>query len=109
VDYIRDQLGGEQPPSEPAVVTDPVQAAVEAAGAGTFEVGDVERGLIWSTRMKALFGFAEATSVTHDLWLGRVHADDRQRVDSLVRRCIEQRGEYTDEYRIREPGGRCAG
>jgi PAS domain S-box-containing protein len=101
-----DQPGHQEQPGELALgIERSVRLAVEAAGVGTFELGNVRRSLEWSDRMKALFGFAPVTHVTRELWLSRVHPADRERADDLVTRCIDEGGVYRDEYRILGPGG----
>jgi PAS domain S-box-containing protein len=82
-----------------------VRAALDAAGTGIFELRDGQSELQWSERMRALFGYPPGAAVTRDLWLSRIHPEDRARADATAQRCIAERGEYRDEYRILDPAG----
>ncbi|HTB57448.1 MAG TPA: PAS domain-containing protein [Polyangia bacterium] len=82
-----------------------VRIAMDAAGTGIFELRDDQSELQWSERMRSLFGYAPGTKVTRELWLARIHPDDRSRSDEIARRCIAARDEYRDEYRVLDPAG----
>ncbi len=72
---------------------------------GIFELRDDQSELQWSERTRALFGYAPGTLVTRELWLARIHPQDRSRADAIARKCIADGGEYRDEYRIVDPAG----
>jgi PAS domain S-box-containing protein len=78
---------------------------VEVAGLGHWK-WDIRTGeLVWSDRCKALYGLSPDTEVTYELFLARVHPDDRARVDALLREALEKRGGYELEKRLVWPDG----
>ena len=49
--------------------------------------------------------FPERRSLTHEEWLGIIHADDRQGVQELVRETVQQRRNLDTEFRVVWPDG----
>jgi PAS domain S-box-containing protein len=81
------------------------RVAMDTAGMGIFELRDDQTELQWSERTRALFGYAFGTQVTRELWLARIHPEDRSRAAAIAHKCIADGGEYRDEYRIVDPAG----
>ena len=74
--------------------------ASEAAGFGVW-MWSIARNRIWgSERWLDLFGFAPEATVTFEDVMQRIHPEDREGVERAVRRALEDRVEYTGEYRV---------
>jgi PAS domain S-box-containing protein len=63
--------------------------ALDAAGAGTWEVSLDTGELTASDRTLSFHGIPACTPVTHESTLARLHPDDRPRVDEALRRTLE--------------------
>lgn len=58
----------------------------------------------WSDSLYDLLGQgAPGNRPSYELFLQRVHPDDRQKVQDRVRRAIDEQGEYSAEYRLVHP------
>lgn len=59
----------------------------------------------WSDRLKEIFGLPLDAEVTHEMFLSRVHPDDRAGVDQAVRDALsgKDEGRYELEYRSIRP------
>ena len=74
--------------------------ASEAAGFGVW-MWNIDRNEVWgSEKWLRLFGFAPDATVTFEKVIERVHPDDREMVESSVRRALEDRVDYAGEYRV---------
>jgi PAS domain S-box-containing protein len=84
-----------------------LRLTLEAADMGTWDFDPVTGALSWDGRIKALFGLPSDAEVTYDLWLSRVHPEDRERADRVVQRALDPAGtgEYDVEYRTVSPPG----
>jgi PAS domain S-box-containing protein len=84
-----------------------LRLAVEATALGTWDFDPVGGRLQWSERCKAVFGLPPDAEVNYDVFLARLHPDDRERVDRTVRRCLDPReaDEYDIDYRVLRPDG----
>ncbi|HET9689725.1 MAG TPA: SpoIIE family protein phosphatase [Acidimicrobiales bacterium] len=84
-----------------------LEAAVAAAGVGTFD-WDLRTGVLeWDEPLLTLFGYDDPAAFdrTIEAFNARVHPDDRTRVDELVRASIEACSDYDAEYRVVRPSG----
>ncbi len=74
--------------------------AQEVARIGSW-VWNVEADrVVWSDELYRLHGLEpQSVELSYESFLARVHADDRERVDSAVRRALEQRAPFALEYR----------
>ena len=63
--------------------------------------------LEWSPICKRLFGVPEQEVVSYERFLAVLHPEDRERVDSAIRACLDSGGEtgYESEYRTVWPDG----
>jgi PAS domain S-box-containing protein len=63
---------------------------------------DVANAGDWSPRLKEIFGFSPDVQVTHEMFLERVHPEDRSWVNERVMGALggENGGHYQAEYRI---------
>ncbi|MEO5914184.1 MAG: PAS domain-containing protein [Luteolibacter sp.] len=66
---------------------------------------DVANSGDWSPRLKEIFAIPLDTEVTHEIFLQRVHPDDRERVNDGVMQALAgaNGGEYSSEYQIIHP------
>ena len=66
-----------------------------------------EHGMTWMNEAySALFGTAEKSAISVERWLGRVHPDDRARVQEGLEHALLRRAPmWTDEYRFQNPEG----
>lgn len=78
-----------------------LRIATEAAGIGTFDFDPLTGALLWDERCKAAFGLPSSAEVTYDTFLAGLHPDDREPIDTEVRRALapEGPGGYSVEYR----------
>ena len=75
------------------------------AGFGVW-MWNVARNQVWaSEHWLRLFGFAPGETITFEKLLQRIHPDDRQRVERVVRRAVADGARYMEEYRVRLPDG----
>jgi PAS domain S-box-containing protein len=83
-----------------------LQAALDAAGIGVWEMTLPERRLNWSARCKQLFGFAPNQALTFEQVVAAVHPQDRPLLHAALARASAPEGEgrYENEYRVLEPG-----
>ncbi|MCC3158419.1 PAS domain-containing protein [Hymenobacter sp. 15J16-1T3B] len=86
---------------------DRLQAAVEAAGVGTWDFNPISGELQWSARCKELFGLPPTEPVDYARFLAGLHPDDRAHTDAVVQQALDPRGsgEYDIEYRTVAPDG----
>lgn len=84
-----------------------VRLAVEAANIGTWDFDLVQNRLDWSERCKAIFGLPPDAEITYDVFLERLHPDDREAVDKIVQDAIAPNGNgsYEVDYRACWPDG----
>ena len=81
--------------------------AVESAELGTFDFDPVTGALDWSDRCKAVFGLSMDARVDYQVFLDRLHPDDRRRVHETVQAALDPEGEgrYDTDYRSLWPDG----
>jgi signal transduction histidine kinase len=82
-------------------VEERLAVAISATQLGTFDFNPQTRELIWSDITRKHFGLGAEAPVSYDVFLFGLHADDRERVDGLVRRALDPSsgGPYLAEYR----------
>lgn len=85
-----------------------LRLAVESAEIGTWDLNLMTGENRWDARCKALFGLPADAEVPYELFLARLHPDDRERVRTTIEETIgsPQKGAYDIEYRILLPEGR---
>jgi PAS domain S-box-containing protein len=78
-----------------------LRVAAWAAELGTWDLQPVTGALRWDERAKSFFGLPPETHMTYELFLSRIHPEDRERTNALVQRALagENGGEYRSEYR----------
>jgi hypothetical protein len=82
------------------------EAAIDAAGIGTFD-WDLRTGrLRWDDHLLAMSGLTQQSfGGTAEAFTALVHPGDRAHVGAAVRAAVQARGRYQAEYRIVQPGG----
>ena len=79
--------------------------ATAAAGLGVW-MWDVSRNEVWATEnWRRMFGFPLDVTIRFETVIGRIHPQDRERVEYAVRRAIEDQADYVAEYRVILPDG----
>jgi PAS domain S-box-containing protein len=80
---------------------DRLRLAVESTGLGTWDFDPITRKSKWDERCKEIFGLPPETEVDYEIFLSRVHREDRERVDRGVQRALDpgSGGKYNVEYR----------
>lgn len=85
------------------------RAALElATRAGRFGIWtwDIPSGaMAWNERLRELFGIPPDVTPTRDAILGRIHPDDADAVESLMRGALQGKAEFNTEHRIVLPTG----
>ena len=79
--------------------------ALEAAGAGTWQVALETGEFIASDRALALHGLPPGTPMTYEKALAKVHPEDQPRVEETLRRTLETGEPFRVETRVALPGG----
>ncbi|PZQ47184.1 MAG: hybrid sensor histidine kinase/response regulator [Rhodovulum sulfidophilum] len=103
-------LAGRRPPAATggaasAGTPSPRDAALEAAGVGVWDFDLETRTLRCDARARALFGLPDRASHPEADWLGRLHAEDRDRALDGARALLRARTADPAEYRVRLPDG----
>jgi PAS domain S-box-containing protein len=86
---------------------DRLRLAVEATALGTWDYRPITGELRWSDRCKEIFGLPPEAAINYDVFLARLHPDDRERTDRAVQQALDPDGggEYDIEYRALWPDG----
>ncbi len=82
-----------------------LQIALDADGAGIWEVSDDGKEFVGSDRALALLGLQPGTPLTHDKALAGVHPEDRQKVEQALRLTLEAGAPFRVELRCPRPDG----
>ena len=77
-----------------------LQFALEAAGAGTWELSLEAGELRASDKALHFLGIAPGAPVTHEMALARVHPDDRSRLENALRHTFETGQPFILEWRV---------
>jgi PAS domain S-box-containing protein len=78
-----------------------LRLAMEAMELGTWDMDPTTGALVWDGRMRALFGLPADAPVDYRTFLSRVHPEDRERVEALVREALAPggTGAFAAEFR----------
>jgi PAS domain S-box-containing protein len=83
-----------------------LEAALAAAGAGTFRWDIRTDTVVWDDSMARLFGLPEGEAVRSAAdFLARVHPEDRERVAAGVEQCSRDGSDVRLEFRVVRPDG----
>lgn len=79
--------------------------AIEGAGIGTWHWDLVEGTMIWSDRCRALLGVKRDEAASEDLFIERVHPDDRARITEAIEMAVVSAMDIHAEFRVSLPNG----
>ena len=80
--------------------------AVTGANVGIWEWHIGTGRLVWSSELKAMFGYSPETGgLTLEKFRNTIHPEDRARVDTALQDALSRRANYAAEYRIILPDG----
>ncbi|BAZ31666.1 multi-sensor hybrid histidine kinase [Cylindrospermum sp. NIES-4074] len=83
------------------------QAALLAAGIGTWEWNIITNQIAWSGNLVGMFGLEpESFDGRYQTFVERLHPDDRERVLDAIARSINYKADYDIEFRVVFPDGR---
>ncbi len=76
--------------------------AIEAGGLGTWDYYPLSGQMIWDDRSRRLFNLSAYEPVDMDIFLSKIHEDDRERISESVHQSLAgfKRGESDMEFRI---------
>jgi PAS domain S-box-containing protein len=78
-----------------------LQLATQSASLGVWEWDAATQRYSWDERTHAIFGLDSAEfDGTHELWLKRLHADDRPLVEARFQAVLAGGNDYDQEFRI---------
>ena len=83
-----------------------LRIATQAGKLGLWD-WDVEADrIVWTDSIFAMYGMAKAEmSQTFEEWISRVHPEDRQRVETAIRKALRDEAPYETELRTVRPDG----
>ena len=84
-----------------------LQLAQEAADVGTYDWDVQGNRISWSPEMFLLHGIDPATppEALYDIWMTRLHPEDRERADQETRQFVENADRLRIEFRVVHPDG----
>lgn len=83
----------------------PFRLGIEGAGIGTWDIDLATRELVWSPTARSLFGVAEETPVSYELFLSLLEPTDRERTEKALARSLHGVGNFDLSYRLNTPSG----
>lgn len=85
---------------------DRLQRALDHSAMAVWE-WHVESGhLIHTHGLSTLMGYTDGHAiVTREQWVDHIHPEDREQVQAAMRLCLDERGDYCEEYRVRGGDG----
>jgi PAS domain S-box-containing protein len=79
--------------------------AAASANAGLWSMS-VDTGQAWATdKIRELFGFPPHEELHFESFLGRIHPEDRERVQRTVQQAMQSRENFATEYRVLRSDG----
>jgi PAS domain S-box-containing protein len=82
-----------------------IELAADAANLALWTI-DFERGESWmSQKGREMFGFAADEPLSHDLFLSRLHPEDRHAVEDAIERTVRSPHHFEIECRLIRPDG----
>jgi len=83
-----------------------LQRAQSVSKIGSWQVDAIKNHATWSLETYRIFGVEPSSEVSVELFLSRVHAEDRPHIQALISNAIQQKAKsYSAEHRI-EVGGK---
>ena len=104
---IRDQIAAISEAEQSArELREQLELAVDASELGTFHCTLPSRAMVWNERCKTLFWLPQGTAIDFDVFLSRLHPDDREMTRQALDACIERDQRFDIEFRAISPHGR---
>jgi len=82
-----------------------ISLAAETANLALWTIDDERRESWMSDKGRELFGFATNERLSREVFLSRVHPEDRQRVEDAIERARAEHRTFEIEYRLSRPDG----
>ena len=82
-----------------------ISLAAETANLALWTIDDERRESWMSDKGRELFGFAPNERLSREVFLSRVHPEDRQRVEDAIERARAEHRTFEIEYRLSRPDG----
>src|SRR3954452_18745818 len=79
---------------------------IEGFGVGTWDLDLKTLELEWSETARVLFGIESGQSVSYALFLSRLEPNDRERIESTIRRVSERGGSFDVSFKVTGTSGR---
>ncbi|UPJ40744.1 PAS domain S-box protein [Bradyrhizobium sp. 40] len=79
---------------------------IEGFGVGTWDLDLKTLELEWSETARILFGIESGQSVSYALFLSRLEPNDRERIESAIRRVSERGGSFDVSFKVAGGSGR---
>lgn len=79
--------------------------AIEAAHIGTWTWDLVQKRMSWSSRTREFYGLAPGQEPDLELFMNRIHPDDRELLQENIRSCLSQKDDYEIEFRVLNADG----
>ncbi|MBH8577934.1 PAS domain S-box protein [Nostocaceae cyanobacterium CENA369] len=80
---------------------DQLRLALNAAHMGFWDWNIINNKVIWSENYELLFGLvSKSLTSTYDAFLSCVHPEDRQSVIQVITHALEEKTDYSDEFRV---------
>lgn len=73
---------------------------IEGFGVGTWDLDLKTRALDWSDTARTLLGIGQDQPASYDLFLSRLEPEDRERVESAIKRVSERGGGFDVSFRV---------
>jgi PAS domain S-box-containing protein len=106
VGTFQDITSRERIVAERNALAERLQLATSAARIGVWE-WDIQRSVLnWDPTMYSLYGYEQSDEQpSYDMWRDAVHAEDRERINGLMRDVLAGHGQFRAQFRIVRPSG----
>ncbi|MEG4352272.1 PAS domain S-box protein [Microcoleus sp. LAD1_D3] len=88
-------------------LSDRLALSLKSGAIGCWEWDIAQNTILGDERMYELFGLTKQSNsyMVYDLWMNRLHPDDRTSTETLLHQAVLGQTEYDTEYRILHPDG----
>ncbi len=76
-----------------------LQLALDAAQLGLWNWNITTGEIVWSQKCLALYGLPPNTQISYERFLQALHSEDRERIDTALRRAVEGHTSYDEQKR----------
>jgi hypothetical protein len=83
-----------------------LRLTAESAGVGMYDWDEASDRTLWDEQTWRIFGYpAPQAASCYDLWIARLHPDDRARVERELHEVLATQAQYESHYRVCWPDG----